>query len=337
MQVTRENCTVSVIVPIYNTEKYLGKCLHSIVTQSYPYLEIICVNDGSTDSCPQIVEEYQKKDSRIVVVNQENRGLSAARNAGTDVAKGQYIVYVDADDFIEVNMIEVLLKNILTHNTDFVIESVWNYDDEIQNRVTREDSYYTMSWLDSSFNNRPISYKEVLDKLFIIPVMAWAKIYRADFLKNSGVRFPEGLIYEDNPFFFELLFKSKSFSIDRRQLYNYRVNVKKSITKDAGKNYGDMLTIMNMIEQILKKQPFYEKIKDDFVFYRLQHTLRSFANVNKKYEKEYFYKIQQEFLNIDMLYYNEAVLARKHYYNLYCSVRNDNYWQYKLKKLFKKL
>lgn len=337
MQITQENHKVSIIVPIYNAEKYLECCLHSIVTQSYPFLEIICVNDGSTDGSLDIIKKFKEKDSRIILINQDNRGLSAARNIGTDKSTGNYIMYVDADDFIEVNCVEVLLKNILTHDTDFVIESIWNYDDTTQNRVSHEDVYFTMSWLAPTFNNRKIEYKEVLPKLFLLPVMAWGKLYNAKFLKESGVRFPEGLIYEDNPFFFELLFKSKSFSIDRRQLYNYRVNVQKSITKDSGKNYSDMLTIMNLIEKLLKQQPFYDNIKDEFLFYRLKHTLRSFKNVNPKYERDYFNKIQQEFLNIDMLYYNEAVLSQQLYYPLYCSVRNDNYLQYLIKKWMKKV
>ena len=337
MQISQESHTVSIIVPIYNAEKYLECCLQSIITQSYPFLEIICVNDGSTDGSLKIIENFKKKDKRIVLINQENRGLSAARNIGTDKATGNYIMYVDADDFIEVNMVEVLLKNILTYDTDFVIETIWNYDDETQNRVAREDSYFTMSWLSNSFSNRKIEYKELLNKIFALPVMAWGKLYKTEFLRNSGVRFPEGLIYEDNPFFFELLFKSSGFSVDRRQLYNYRVNVKKSITSDAGKNYADMLTIMNMIEKILKQQPFYEQIKDEFLFYRLKHTLRSFVSVNPKFKRDYFNKIQQEFLNIDMLYYNEAVLAKQQYYPLYCSIRNDNYWQYLIKNRIQKV
>ena len=102
MQQKNNFITVSIIVPIYNTEKYLEECLKSIVTQSYPYLEIICVNDGSTDKSSEIIEKFAKNDRRIVVINQENKGLSAARNVGTDKARGEYIMYVDADDFIEV-------------------------------------------------------------------------------------------------------------------------------------------------------------------------------------------------------------------------------------------
>ncbi len=336
MQQKNNFITVSIIVPIYNTEKYLEECLKSIVTQSYPYLEIICVNDGSTDKSSEIIEKFAKNDRRIVVINQENKGLSAARNVGTDKARGEYIMYVDADDFIEVNAVEVMLKNILTHKTDFVIESIWNYDDEKQMRVEREDRYFTLTWLGPNFNNRPIKTEELLFKLYNLPVMAWGKLYNAKFLKESGVKFPEGLIYEDNLFFTELFFKAKTFSIDRRQLYNYRINVKKSITKDTGKKYNHMIIIMKKMEEVLKKQPVYDAVKESFMHYKIQHLMRSLVFVNPKYEFKYFYEIKNELKKIDMFYYDEALMSSKHFYPMYCCVKNDNYLVYKYKKRYKK-
>lgn len=328
--------TVSIILPVYNAQEYLECCLKSIVTQSYPYLEIICVNDGSTDKSSEIIEKFAKNDKRFVIINQENKGLSAARNIGTEKSRGEYVMYVDADDFIEVNMVEVMLKNILTHKTDFVIESIWNYDDEKQMRVEREDRYFTLTWLGHNFNNRSIKTEELLPKLYNLPVMAWGKLYNAEFLKNSGVKFPEGLIYEDNLFFTELFFKAKTFSIDRRQLYNYRVNVKKSITQNTGKKYNHMITIMQKIEEVLKKQPTYDVIKNSFINYKIQHFMRSLVFVNPKYEYKYFNEIKKELKKIDLFYYDEAQMSTKHFYPMYCCVKNDNYLVYKYKKRFQK-
>ena len=187
MQQVNNVITVSIVIPIYNAEKYLDCCLKSIVTQSYPYLEIVCVNDGSTDNSVNIINEYAQKDNRFVVVNQSNKGLSSARNEGTKKASGSYIMYVDADDFIEVNAVEVMLKNILTYKTDFVIESIWNYNDKTQRRVDKEDRYFTLSWMGAGFNNRAIKTEELYPYLYNLPVMAWGKLYDAKFLKNSGV------------------------------------------------------------------------------------------------------------------------------------------------------
>lgn len=337
MNLTKEEHTVSVIIPIYNAEKYLKCCLDSVITQSYPYLEIICVNDGSTDKSAEIIQEYAQKDNRIVVITQPNRGLSAARNAGLDKSSGNYIMFVDADDFIEVTMVEVLLENLLTYNSDFAIESVWVYDEKNQSKAETNDAYFTLSWLNPSFNKRAFSHKELIKELFFMPVMAWSKIYDARFLKGSGVRFPEGLTYEDNPFFYELFFKAQRVSVDRRKLYNYRVNVDGSITKKSTKNYGDMLEIMRRIEKIIKAQPFYEEIKDAFLSYRIVHSLKILSSISPKFERRYFYEMQKEFLSFDISYQNEMMLSEKPFYKLYCCVRNDSYCKFKIKKMLKTL
>ena len=112
---------ISVIVPIYNVEKYLEKCLDSIINQTYKNLEIILVNDGSTDSCRDIMEKYAKLDKRIIIVDKTNGGLSDARNAGTKIATGKLISYIDSDDYIEKDMIEYLYKGIKEYNSDISI------------------------------------------------------------------------------------------------------------------------------------------------------------------------------------------------------------------------
>lgn len=112
---------VSVIVPAYNTEKYLAFCLDSIIAQTHDKLEIIVVNDGSTDNTPEICDEYSKKDDRIRVIHQENHGLSSARNAALDIMTGEYIAFIDSDDFIEAVTIDLLLRDCIEHNSETVI------------------------------------------------------------------------------------------------------------------------------------------------------------------------------------------------------------------------
>ena len=106
------NCRVSVIVPVYNVEKYLKQCLDSLINQTLEDIEIICVNDGSTDSSLNILEEYQNKDNRIKIISQENKGVSAARNLGLKNAKGEYLLFIYADDWVELNALEELFNNI---------------------------------------------------------------------------------------------------------------------------------------------------------------------------------------------------------------------------------
>ena len=115
------NSKISIIVPIYNVEKYLRKCIDSILNQSYDNLQIILVDDGSPDNCPKICDEYLNKDNRIQVIHKSNGGLSSARNAGIKVANGKYIAFIDSDDYIELNMIEKLVNAIEKSNADLCI------------------------------------------------------------------------------------------------------------------------------------------------------------------------------------------------------------------------
>ena len=129
---------ISVIVPVYNVEKYLDKCVESIVNQTYKNLEIILVDDGSTDSCPEICDEWAKKDNRIKVIHKPNGGLSSARNAGMDSMTGSYIQFVDSDDYIKSNMIEVMYGNIIKGDYDVCVCN-YSFIDESDNVISATD------------------------------------------------------------------------------------------------------------------------------------------------------------------------------------------------------
>ena len=130
----RKNIEISVIVPVYNSEKYLKQCLDSIVGQTFKDIEIICVNDGSTDSSSQILAEYASKDDRFVIINQENGGAGKARNTGLDASRGKYLSFLDSDDFFESTMLEKAYKKIEQDNSDFVVYNSDQY-------ITDKDDY----------------------------------------------------------------------------------------------------------------------------------------------------------------------------------------------------
>ena len=150
---------ISVIVPVYNVEKYIKKCLDTIISQTFSDIEIICVNDGSTDSSRKILEEYKNKDSRIIIIDKKNGGLSSARNAGMKVAMGEYISFIDSDDWIEETMLEKLYNNMTTLNTDITICAVHQFD-ETKQAIDDTNPYYTLEFFDETFTNRAFSYKE---------------------------------------------------------------------------------------------------------------------------------------------------------------------------------
>ncbi len=207
------NVLVSIIVPIYQVEEYLQECIESIRNQTYSNLEIILVDDGSKDACPQICDEYQKKDKRIKVVHQVNKGLAAARNKGIDIATGAYYVFVDSDDYIHPQMIEILLDIACRTNADISFCNYTKKEDTFENIIYEQDVKIL------KYNR-----EEILQKLMVsdnIPfVIACCKLYRKELFEN--LRFCEGRLHEDEFIIHWLYDRCKIVCCVECELYYYR-------------------------------------------------------------------------------------------------------------------
>lgn len=204
---------ISVIVPIYKVELYLQRCLNSIVNQTYTNLEIILVDDGSPDGCPQICDEYASNDKRIVVIHKENGGLSDARNAGLDVCKGEYVSFVDSDDWIATSFIESLIREINNHNADI---GVANFIRTTSLSSVRINPNYSrnIEELDSLQ-----SVKKLWTDDYVTFVTAWGKLYKASLF--SDIRFPKGKIHEDECTTYKLLYRASKTVFLNTPLYFY--------------------------------------------------------------------------------------------------------------------
>lgn len=180
---------VSIIVPVYNIEKYLAKCLDSLINQTLEDIEIICVNDGSTDNSAEILNEYAQKDSRIKIINQENAGLSAARNTGINAANGEYIGYVDSDDWVDLTYFENLYNAAIQNNADIAVAGI--------KRVGGEH-YKEKLFLE--FKN-PTTTNNVEEKFRLCDIpdksYVWNKIYKLSEIKKHNLYFRVGVNYED--------------------------------------------------------------------------------------------------------------------------------------------
>lgn len=202
---------ISVIVPIYKVERYLNKCIESIVNQTYKNLEIILVDDGSPDRCPQMCDEWKEKDDRIVVVHKENGGLSDARNAGLDIATGEYISFVDSDDWVDHHFIEFLFSVIFKTNSDIVeCEKVITTD--ITKTVVNDTVY-----VDNTFNNEEALKLLITDKVFHQTV--WNKLYKKKVIDN--IYFEKGKTNEDEFWTYQIFGNAKKISKLTNQLYFY--------------------------------------------------------------------------------------------------------------------
>ena len=209
-----EEYKISVIVPIYKVEKYLNKCIDSIINQTYKNLEIILVDDGSPDDCGKICDEYAKKDSRIKVIHKENSGVSSARNTGLDVVTGDYIGFIDSDDWINVDMYESMMKYLILENADVVRCGICVHEN---GKIFNEKDYDFDYCIEK---DNDIIIKEFLDG-GILQGAVWNKLYKKSII--DGIYFDEKFHRnEDSLFIYNVLKKTKNLII----WFCYNVRIK---------------------------------------------------------------------------------------------------------------
>lgn len=258
-----DNALISVIVPVYNVEEYIYECVDSILAQTYTNLEIILVDDGSPDRCGEICEEYAQLDARVKVIHKKNGGLSDARNAGLDLAKGEYIAFVDSDDYILPTFIATLSENLIKHNADISIVGAFRNLKALRashagNRVTFYDSYLTFLY-DKTIQDGKIE--------------VWRKLYKKEIW--SSLRFPFGKKSEDTFVYPYVVYNRKIVYADSK-LYYYRVNPKSimesfddSVALDANEAFTGNIEFFN------KVWPDYvTRIKEEQVGFNYAYYLR---------------------------------------------------------------
>ena len=202
---------ISVIVPVYKVEKYLNRCVDSILNQTYTNLEVILVDDGSPDSCPAICDEYAKKDKRVKVIHKANGGLSDARNKGLDIAEGKYIAFVDSDDWVEDNYVQNMYNAITDNNADMVI---CNYQKVDENNVVFE-----ISTLDKAVYNDSNKFDLLFGLNSLPTIVAWNKLYAKHVF--DSIRYPYGKINEDEFVVYDVINLCHTIATIPDILHNY--------------------------------------------------------------------------------------------------------------------
>lgn len=282
---------ISLIVPVYNVSNYLRKCLESIINQTYKNIEIIIINDGSIDNSYDICLEYKEKDKRIKLINQENMGLSEARNTGLKYATGDYIWFIDSDDYIELNSIELLITYLKKY--DIV---VFNYSNVKDNSITKIKSFY--------------DYNQIEVKYLLSHCNAWNKIFKKDILENE--LFPKGHIYEDLYLIPTLILKTKKIKFLDEYLYNY-VYRNNSI-KNTKNNSNDRIYALNNLYIKLNKL-YPNEIEYLYIYNLLMTSLIEEVNNKCKHDLKSLNKIVKEkypkyYKNI---YWNKLGILKKNY------------------------
>lgn len=284
---------ISVVVPVYDVEKYLYDCVDSILTQSFTDLELILVDDGSPDNCPSICDEYEKSDKRVKVIHQKNQGLSAARNAGINVAVGEYITFIDSDDMIHQEYLKMLYDTLIYNGGEVAITRFQLFsnpgDLDLHNSIPtkRNDIVYT--------NTEACKLLYLENNQYKISIAACGKLFKRSLF--CGIRFPEGKLHEDQFTTYKLLYRANRIVVSDTILYFYRKN-EDSITQRRfnTKRYDDVQGISEAIAFFEKERQSEvseaAKMHKEFiiVIYSLKaRKSLSYSNVPKKYKRSLRY------------------------------------------------
>ena len=267
---SQEKALISIIIPVYKVEKYLEKCIQSVINQTYENLQIILVDDGSPDNCGKICDEYAKKDHRIEVIHKSNGGLSDARNKGLEIAKGEYIGFVDSDDYIELDMYEVLYNLLKQYNADV---SICNFYTVSQGKITIKNADNGIK----EYNRIEILKEVLLDNN--IQSYAWNKLYKKELFDE--IKYPVGKKYEDIGTTFYLLEKCNKVVVTGKPEYYY-INRQDSIVNNVTES-----TITDYIELIMQRYDYIEE------------NIKELSSYNKDYLKKILKTAEQDIKNLN--------------------------------------
>ena len=293
---------ISVILPVFNSEEFVRKSIESVLAQTFEDFELIIVNDGSTDSSKDIIDSF--KDDRIRLINQSNQGPGAARNNALKMAQGRYVMYLDSDDWFTSDALEVAYGEITKFDADMTFFKMINFDGEI---------YYENDWFElktlQSFKNRAFKPSETPGSIFDLSVGVCQKIYNRSFLEGIDARFPEGIFFEDMPFFYYVFLKAERISIVNRHLYVRRKHTS-SITNVVDEKFFDTVPAGQVLMRIFIENGWYDAYKFDLLAYKINGPRFALRDMPLKFKSHMFDLIKRDYEAIKSTKYYEDFLTQ---------------------------
>ncbi len=295
---------VSVIVPVYNVEEYLEQCLESLLNQTLKDIEIICINDGSTDNSLDILNQYVKKDSRIKVINKQNEGQGIARNLGIDIAQGEFIGFVDPDDWVELEMYEKMYCQAKTLESHIVICDYNKYFEQTGKFVTPHIFREAVSLTKSKSLKVPSEQninKEIIDKTVLVsPAYAWHSIYDSSLLKDNNIKFSTMRCYEDVLFELKSHVLAKNISYINKAFYYYRIRQTSTLRANDGR-YIDLIKIVKLLKDYITEQGLIENFGENFEYFVTANIYRTIVNLKSDEIRHNLLLLSEEVLDKSLL------------------------------------
>lgn len=324
----KSNIKVSIIMPIFNTERYLKQSLHSVLNQSLKEIEIICVNDGSTDCSLEILREYQKRDSRLKIIDKKNSGYGDSMNVGIENACGEYIGIVEPDDFVKQNMFKSLYKIAKRKDVDIVKSNHIEFDENKEKfiQVCPNIAMY----------NKKLNRKD--NQIFKAVMNTWSGIYRKSFLKKNEIlhNTTPGASFQDTGFWFQTMAMAESVCFVNKTFYYHRMDNPNSSINNPNKVYC-VCDEFEFIKKELEEKGLFSELKQVYLMEKYKHYIYSFFRINSHYKEKFLQDVIKEFLEVDKefakKYFNkvkyqrflEFIEDKESFYNKYS---DQNYPQY---------
>lgn len=320
---------VSVIIPVYNAAEFLRDGLDSLLKQTLREIEIICVDDGSKDESLEILREYEKKDKRVIVIHQENQGAGAARNNGMAKARGEYLSFLDADDFFETDMLEIAYQE-----ADKVEAEVCVFNADLFDHTEKIYKKCTWAFRKQYFpEKQPFSATdtEVKDNIFrMFNGWPWDKIYRREYIQRIGIEYQNLRTTNDMLFVFMALACAKRIITVDKILIHQRVNVKTSLSRTREKSWDCFYIALLEMQKQLKDRRLYERMERAFVNWSLNFSLWQLNTmVGDAYEKTYNLLKKEGFERLDITRHDRSYYYNEKEYNQFLRVYTTPFEKYK--------
>ena len=286
---------VSIIMPVYNSEDNLKNSIDSIKSQTFEDFELICINDGSTDRTPEILEAYSKSDSRIKVLSQKNSGPGCARNRGLENCTGQYVYFMDSDDFIVPEFLETLLDNMARNDSDFAMFKVGTITDD-ENMKTPTIFDVARMIPDADFDNLTFDYTSIPEFVLNESFAPWTKFYNREFLQSSDeFKFDEKLPYEDILFHVKSMLRASKISYVPKYLYYYRSDNDNSLSFNRKLDFK-IFDVVDMVGKYLTDEGFMKEFEKEFEFFKLAQIT---SHISTPVDEGYFHRAKSYLNGID--------------------------------------
>lgn len=312
---------ISVIIPVYNCWKYLEKCLNTIRYQTYENLEVICVDDGSTDGSSGILKWFQEKDSRFKVYKINHSGVSTARNKGIAEAGGEYISFIDADDWVLLDLYNVFVKTLNKTDTepDIFMFNASFYNPHKSDLL--EGRFFELSDWNNHKSELTIHTFNDCVRPFTRNLGVYNKIYRREFLQEKNIKFPDGMKYEDNYFWVKAALEAQSIVFTDEVYYRYRQHDSGSLSSSVSPLVFDIFKIMDMVEGVITDLNVYDNYKYALFQYKYNIYINMYNRCPEDLKDKFYNEMKSRLLEAEKKNIDERIYSQLTNYKLFTMVK----------------